>query len=255
MTADTSGAAVVTGGTQGIGLAIARELVAAGRRVAIFGVSDDDRGRAAAADLGGGTQYLRCDVAVEAEVQRAMNEVADLLGPVEVLVNNAGVGAGADPAELTEDRWDAFFSIDLKGVWLCSKYAIPQMRQRGGGAIVNISSIHAHMTRSGMFPYAAAKAGVLGLTRSLALDVASQNIRVNAVCPGYVRTAPMVKLLDSQPDPDAAWDRLSSVHPIGRIGTPDEIAYVVGFLASDRAAFVTGATWNVDGGLSARFAT
>jgi NAD(P)-dependent dehydrogenase (short-subunit alcohol dehydrogenase family) len=253
-TAAFHGAAVVTGGNSGIGLAIARELAAADWPVAVLD-RDDEPGREAREILGPGHIYIRCDVSEEAQVAHAMSVVADQIGAVEVLVNNAGIGIAGDPAKLTEAAWDDFFAIDLKAAWLCVKHALPQLRGRGGGSIINISSIHAHMTRRGMFPYAAAKSGLLGLTRSLALDLAADNIRVNAVCPGYVRTPPIVGLCESAPDPAAAWAQLNSVHPLGRIGEPDEVAYVVGCLASRRASLVTGATWNVDGGLSARFAT
>jgi NAD(P)-dependent dehydrogenase (short-subunit alcohol dehydrogenase family) len=249
------GAAVVTGGTSGIGLATAYELARAGHRVALLGAHDDNTGREVARDLGTGHHYVHCDVSNEAQVVDAMREVAGEIGLVEVLVNNAGVGSLNTVEELTDADWENVFGVDLKAMWLCTKHALPQMRRLGAGAIVNISSIHAHLTRPGTFPYAAAKSGVLGLTRSLALELADDRVRVNAVCPGYVRTPPMMEQYDTRPDPATAWARLNSVHPMGRIGEPHEIAAVVAFLASSRASFVTGASWNVDGGLSARFAT
>jgi NAD(P)-dependent dehydrogenase (short-subunit alcohol dehydrogenase family) len=175
-------------------------------------------------------------------------------GAVDILVNNAGVNAYFDAATMTEAEWDSVFAVDLKGAWLCAKHALPHMRRRGCGSIVNIASIHARLTMAGMFPYAAAKSGLVGLTRSLALDCARDNIRVNAVLPGWTRTRLVEEWFRMQPDPAAAEQRILDVHPMARIATPEEIASVVAFVASDDASAMTGASVSVDCGLGIRFA-
>jgi NAD(P)-dependent dehydrogenase (short-subunit alcohol dehydrogenase family) len=158
---------------------------------------------------------------------------------------------------MTEAERDAVFAVDLKGAWLCAKHAIPEMRRAGGGPIVNIASIDAFMTIHGMFPYAAAKSGLVGLTRSLALDHGPDNIRVNAVCPGWPRTALVQEWFDRRPDPATVEASVLAVHPLGGYplgpGTPAEIATFVAFLLSDEASFITGAALLIDGGLSAQF--
>lgn len=243
--------AVVTGGATGIGRAIVERLHGEGCRVAFLDI-DRARGEDLRARLG--VTFVECDVAREAEVADALATIAAALGPLSMLVNNAGINAYADAGEMTEAEWERFFAVDLKAAWLCTKHALPQLRQCGGGVIVNIASIHAFLTTRGMFPYAAAKSGVVGLTRSLALDHGHEGIRVNAVCPGWVRTQLVQEWFDQQDDPAAAERGVLAAHPLGRIGTPEEIAGLVAFLGSDDATFLTGATLLVDGGLSARFA-
>jgi NAD(P)-dependent dehydrogenase (short-subunit alcohol dehydrogenase family) len=249
--------AVVTGGAQGIGRAIVEKLAREGARVTFLD-RDEGAGAAAARELGeraGRVGFVRADVTREAEVEKAMRGVAGREGRLDVLVNNAGVNAYFDATEMTEADWDAVFAVDLKGAWLCAKHALPVMKRAEGGAIVNIASIHAGLTIAGMFPYAAAKSGLVGLTRSLALDYAPAGIRVNAVLPGWTRTRLVEEWFRMQPDPGEAERRVLAVHPLGRLALPMEVANHVAFVASDEASAITGAALAVDGGLSARFAT
>jgi NAD(P)-dependent dehydrogenase (short-subunit alcohol dehydrogenase family) len=192
-----------------------------------------------------------CDVTSEEQVAGAMMYPIERFGSLDVLVANAGIDAPFDAAEMTEREWDDFLAIDLKSVWLCAKHALPQMRSQRRGSIVNIASIHAFVTSEGTFPYAAAKSGVIGITRSLALDEGRHGIRVNAVCPGYTRARMLG--IGATDDPGATEREMARIRPLGRIGEPSEIANVVTFLASDEASFVTGVSILVDGGLSAKF--
>ena len=147
------------------------------------------------------------------------------------------------------------FAVDLKGAWLCAKHALRAMKRAGRGSIVNIASIHANLTVAGMFPYAAAKSGLVGLTRSLALEYGPSGIRVNAVLPGYTRTRLVEEYFSKQPDPAAAERRTLEFHPLRRIATPEEIANLVAFVASDEASAITGASLAADCGLGIMFAT
>lgn len=249
--------AIVTGGARGIGRAIVEKFAREGARVTF--VDNDEAGGLAAREAlaaGGLTSaFLPADVTAEASVSAAVAAVERDHGRVDVLVNNAGVNAYFDAALMTEAQWDAVFAVDLKGAWLCSKHVLPGMRARRSGSIVNIASIHATLTIAGMFPYAAAKSGLVGLTRSLALDCAPLGIRVNAVSPGWTRTHLVEEWFRLQPDPASAEASILNVHPMRRIATPMEVANLVAFVASDEASAITGASLAVDCGLGIQFAT
>jgi len=249
--------AFVTGGARGIGRAIVEKFAAEGAAVT-FADLDEAVGHQTAAELtsaGVSAAFCRADITVEADVQRAVEEVVARHGTLDVLVNNAGVNAYFDATEMSEAEWNRVFDVDLKGAWLCAKYALRPMKRAGRGSIVNIASIHAGLTIAGMFPYAAAKAGLLGLTRSLALEYAPAGTRVNAVLPGYTRTRLVEEWLQTQPDPAEAERRVVAIQPLRRMAAPAEIANVVAFVASDEASAITGASIAADCGLGVMFAT
>jgi NAD(P)-dependent dehydrogenase (short-subunit alcohol dehydrogenase family) len=249
--------AFVTGGARGIGRAIVEKFAAEGGTVT-FADLDEAAGQETVRELaaaGIAAGFCRTNITVEADVREAIEAVVDRHGTLDVLVNNAGVNAYFDATEMTEAEWDRLFGVDLKGAWLCAKHALRPMKRAGRGSIVNIASIHASLTIPGMFPYAAAKAGLLGLTRSLALEYGPLGIRVNAVMPGYTRTRLVEEWLQTQPDPAAMERRVVEIQPLRKMATPAEIANLVAFVASDEASAITGASLAADCGLGVMFAT
>ena len=242
--------AIVTGGARGIGYAIVRRFLAEGARVVIADV-DDAAADAAAADLKslGEVLAVACDVGERLDVRNLVAETLDAFGPIDVLVNNAGVVFGGDFLEIEEDDFDRVLRVNLKGSFLVAQAVARQMVEQieaGGppGAIVNMSSINAVVALPDQVPYSISKGGINQLTKVAALALAPYGIRVNAVGPGSIMTDMLEKVVDQ----DDARDRILSRTPLGRIGDPSEIAAVVAFLASDQASYMTGQTVYADGG-------
>ena len=247
--------ALVTGAGRGIGKAIAVRLAQAGAAVVLAEI-DAKAGEAAAQTLqiaGAEAVFVQTDVSQEAEVAAAV-QLAKLFGGLDILVNNAGRNLAYNAAEMTSEEWDSGMAVDLKGAWLCCKHALPELVSRGGGVIINIASVHATLTTYNMFPYSAAKAGLVGLTKSLALDWGSQGVRVVAVSPGWILSDAVLQGFADAQDPEAAREKVRSSLPISRIGEPEDVGNLVAFLASDEARYITGTEIVIDGGTSARFA-
>jgi NAD(P)-dependent dehydrogenase (short-subunit alcohol dehydrogenase family) len=244
---------LVTGGGRGIGAAIVERALEEGARVSFIDVEKEES-RALVERLAAGERlcFAIADVRSTEQINSAHASVVGKLGPVTGLVNNAGRNSYADPVAMTETQWDDVFSVDLKSAWLVARAVLPAMIAARRGSIVNIASLHADMTYPGMFPYAAAKSGLVGFTRSLALEVGPHQVRVNALSPGYTETG-LVKEFFALNDP-ALRRAVLEAHPMRRMAEPREIANCAVFLLSDEASFVTGANWRADGGLGARFA-
>lgn len=246
--------AIVTGAGQGIGAAIARRFADEGARVAVAEL-DPKTGRAVAADIvnnGGEALFVETDVADEAAVEAMVAEVAAELGAPDVLVNNAGIAVFGDPLDISKDDWRRCFSVDLDGVWHGCKHVLPHMLKKNAGAIINIASVHSFQIIPHTFPYPVAKHGVLGLNRALALEYADRGVRVNAISPGYIFTPINEWFFNTKPDPVKAKYDTEQLHPVKRLGEPEEIAAAAAFLASDEAGFMIGANLVIDGGLTLR---
>lgn len=242
--------AIVTGGASGIGEATVRRLVADGANVIITDINDE-QGEALAKELAGQqsqVQYLHVDVANEEDVQKMIHTAVQQFGSLDILFANAGIGDTKPAHELGYDEWKQLMDVNLNGVFLTNKYAIQQMlEQSNGGKIINNASMLGHVGTDSVTSYTAAKGGVVNLTRTLGVTYAKQNIRINSVCPGYVETPLMRANMD-----DEALEQMASMHPVGRLAQPSEVASVVSFLAGDDASFIHGSNLLVDGGYTAQ---
>lgn len=246
--------AIVTGAAAGIGRACALALAREGARVAVADV--DEAGGAdtvAAIDAGGGEAFFRrADVGVTADMRELVQETVSRWGRLDVLVNNAGVAIAGSVTQISEDDWERVLSVNLSGVWRGMRFAIPEMLKNGGGSVINTSSVQSVVGFRGWAGYAASKGGINGLTRQAAVDYAAQGIRVNAVLPGTILTPMNERIMATAPDPSQVERDWLSLHPVGRLGQPEEVAALVVFLASDESSFITGELIRVDGGLVVR---
>ena len=248
--------AIVTGAALGIGRATCLLLAKEGAKVAITDVRDAE-GQVLArqiANAGGAATYWHLDVAREDEVKSVFARIREQFGRIDVLVNNAGIAGVNKPThEITEEEWDRVNSINVKGVFFCTKHIIPYLRQAGGGSIINLSSIYGIIGAPDIPPYHASKGAVREMAKTDALLYAKEKIRVNSVHPGYIWT-PLVEALGRQSPEgvEAFRQHLDSLHPLGHVGEPDDIAYGILYLASDEAKFVTGSELVIDGGYIAQ---
>ena len=233
--------AVITGGAEGIGKETALLL---GREGARLVIADYDSEKGAQIEnilneKGIESFFIKTDVRNSAEVQQMAELASKHFGKIDILVNNAGAAGAVPVVELTEDNWDRIVDTNLKGVYLCCKYIIPKMIGSGGGVIVNMASVLGFIGRVRASAYNAAKGGVVTLTKNMALDYVAYNIRINAVCPGFVDTGLVRRYVDASENPAKTYEELVQLHPMGRLAKPEEIAYSVLFLASDESSFIT----------------
>ena len=247
--------AIVTGGALGIGKASCLLLAKEGAQVAVTDILDKE-GQEVVKEIknnGGVALFWHLDVSNEKEVQRVFADIHNKFGKIDVLVNNAGIAGVSKPThEITEEEWDKVMAVNVKGVFFCTKHVIPFMKKTGDGSIINLSSIYGIVSSPDVPPYHASKGAVRIMTKTDAFLYAKDKIRVNSVHPGFIWTPMVENYAKSQGDVEEVRKVLDSLHPIGHVGEPDDIAYGIVYLASDESKFVTGSELVIDGGYTAR---
>jgi NAD(P)-dependent dehydrogenase (short-subunit alcohol dehydrogenase family) len=239
--------AVVTGGAKGIGEATTHAFLREGARVSILDIDEPGAQRIVAAHPGRAT-FFRCDVSRAADVEQAVRGAIAVYEEASFLVNSAGIQSYGTCAETSEADWDRTLNVNLKGAFLAARAVLPSMLRRGGGVVVNLASVQAFVSQNQVAAYTTSKTALLGLTRSIAVDYAP-TVRCVAVCPGTVDTPMLRDAIALSPDPQAVLKECNDMHPVKRIGTPDEVAELILFLCGDKAGFITGQPIRIDGGL------
>jgi meso-butanediol dehydrogenase / (S,S)-butanediol dehydrogenase / diacetyl reductase len=239
--------AIITGGGSGIGKAIATAFVREGAKVMIAG-RDSKKLDRAAVEIGADCQAVSADVSKTSDVQKLVTATIDKFKRINILVNNAAVLLPGTAESISEEDFDQTFNINVRGLWLLSRAVLPHMRAAGGGSIVNIGSVLSLVGARNRVAYAASKGAVMAMTKAMALDHATENVRVNCICPGIVETEMVTKFNTDE----AARRQREAMHPMGRFGQPEEIASAAVFLASDESGWTTGSVLTIDGGYSAQ---
>ena len=234
---------IITGASKGIGLACAKLFYEQSANVALLDIAADKTGIVDERWF-----FIKCDVSNNDAVKQAIESVFQKFESIDFLINNAGIQRYGNVTDTTEDDWDLVMNVNLKSQYLCAKHAIPYMHQKGNGVVVNVSSVQAFVTQQNVAAYTTAKTALLGFTRSIAVDYAP-NIRCVAVCPGTIDTPMLRDAINLSPDPAAVMQECIDMHPVHRIGKPEEVAELIYFLCSDKASFITGQAFRIDGGL------
>lgn len=236
---------IITGGAKGIGRACVENFLNTGSNVTVFDIGD---GASLPGEYEDNCAYYKIDVAKEKQVKESIQTSIHRFGEVDVLVNNAGIVRYASVTETSEEVWDEILGVNLKSYFLCAKHAIPSMLRKGKGVVINVSSVQAFLSQRVVAAYTASKSALLGLTRSIAIDYAP-HVRCVAVCPGTIDTPMYRNGLQESPHPEEVHQECIDMHPLKRLGTPEQVAELIAFLASDKATFITGQAYRIDGGL------